>query len=81
MGAVLARVGMRSEGGRVFFSAFTDRFIFGHILGPFFFTQKWNIHHAMKTEKAKIVIFFRSVDFADWFVGLKGYSKFAPKPF
>ena len=22
--------------------------------------------------------FFRSVGFADWFVGLKGYSKFAP---
>ena len=25
--------------------------------------------------------FFRSVGFADWFVGLKGYSKFEPKPF
>ena len=35
----------------------------------------------MKTEKAKIVIFFRSVDFADWFGGLKRYSKFAQKPF
>ena len=31
-------------------------------------------------EKAKI-IFFRPLGFADWFVGLKGYSKFAPKPF
>ena len=30
--------------------------------------------------KAKIII-FRSVDFAEWFVGLKRYSKFAPKPF
>ena len=39
-----------------------------------------NENVASLTEKAKI-IFFRSVGFADWFVGLKGYSKFAPKPF
>ena len=38
-----------------------------------------NENVASLTEKAKI-IFFRSVGFADWFVGLKGYSKFAPKP-
>ena len=39
-----------------------------------------NENVASLTEKAKI-IFFRSVGFADWFVGLKRYSKFAPKPF
>ena len=39
-----------------------------------------NENVASLTEKAKI-IFFRSVGFADWFVGLKGYSKFEPKPF
>ena len=36
-----------------------------------------NENVASLTEK----IFFRSVGFADWFVGLKGYSKFEPKPF
>ena len=39
-----------------------------------------NENVASLTEKAKI-IFFRPVGFADWFVGLKGYSKFEPKPF
>ena len=39
-----------------------------------------NENVASLTEKAKI-IFFRSVGFDDWFVGLKGYSKFEPKPF
>ena len=38
-----------------------------------------NENVASLTKKAKI-IFFRSVGFADWFVGLKGYSKYAPKP-
>ena len=41
-------------------------------------SKKENV--ASLTEKAKIII-FRSVDFADWFVGLKRYSKFAQKPF
>ena len=37
-----------------------------------------NENVASLTEKAKVITFFRSVGFADWFVGLKGYSKFAP---
>ena len=80
-----------------FFSVFTDRFIFRHILGPFFYAKmeyppgyerirsikiiKKNENVASLSENAKIIIFFRSVDFADWFVGLKRYSKLAPKPF
>ena len=76
-------------------SVFTDQFIFRHIFGAIFSrengicTTLWthskykdikNENVASLTEKAK-VIFFRSVGFADWFVGLKGYSEFAPKPF
>ena len=56
---------------------FTDRFIFRHILGQFF-PRKWNLRHvyesirSVRYQKGKldVIKIFRSVGFADWFVGL-----------
>ena len=77
----------------LYHAVFTDWFIFRHILGQFF-PRKWNLcrvyernrnirYHKGKRNviKKKQIIIFRSVGFADWFVGLERYSKFAPKPF
>ena len=77
----------------LYHAVFTDWFIFRHILGQFF-PRKWNLcrvyernrnirYHKGKRNviKKKQIIIFRSVGFADCFVGLERYSKFAPKPF
>ena len=75
---------------------FTDQlFYFRHILGDFF-PRKQKLHHVYeyiiprkykiskrktkRYQKGKNII-FRSVGFADWFMEIKRYSNFAPKPF
>ena len=72
---------------------FTNRFIFRNILGHFF-PRKWNLRHVyerirkMRYQKGKRnvikkqkIIIFKSVGFADCFVGLKRNSQFPAKPF
>ena len=72
------------------YGVFTDQFIFRDILGHFF-PRKWNLRHiyerirCIRYQKGKgNVIKGKKLSFlgvADWFVGLKRYSKFAAKPF
>ena len=70
---------------------FRDRFIFWHILEPFS-PRKWNLRsvyeriRSIRSQKLKRnvikwekYIIFRSVGFADWFMGLKTFSKYALK--